>query len=184
MLRRRARSTPLYSSAASDVYKRQAFYFHGLRISKHRAIARNPIKQRFFAALAVRPPRQLMPPTAEFSARHMLICPHCPRALRVLREAIPYARKWFSEKSAHVSAIWVTPPGDRAVDPGFRFRQIGRRGPRRRCGRRRLDSPRRDGRTFRPQHLLRPGCHQGDAPAQQEDLRRASDDFALAKASR
>ena len=84
-----------------------------------------------------------------------------------------------ARESAHVSAICVTSPRHRAVDPGVRFRQTGRRGPRRRCGRRRLDPSRRDGRAFRAQHFLRPRRHQGDAPAHQEDLRRASDDLAL-----
>ena len=94
------------------------------------------------------------------------------------------ARLEVSRESAHVSTIYATPPRHRAVDPGVGFRQAGRRSPRRRCGRRRLDPSRRDGRAFRPQHFLRPRCHQGDASAQQEDLRRASDDRALRSLSR
>src|SRR5450432_4423943 len=42
----------------------------------------------------------------------------------------PHASKMVRER-AHVSTICVTPPRHRAVDPGVRFRQTGRRGPRR-----------------------------------------------------
>ena len=121
---------------------------------------------------------------AEFSAPLAAIRPHCPRALRVLRGNRPHGFESGFGKAHMSRPICVTPPRHRAVDPGFRFRQTGRRGPRRRCGRRRLDPSRRDGRAFRPQHFLRPRRHQGDAPAHQEDLRRASDDLAVRSVSR
>src|SRR4030088_1197032 len=74
-----------------------------------------------------------------------------PSFARVTRKLL-HASKMVRE-SAHVSTICVTPPRHRAVDPGVRFRQTGRRGSRRGPGRRRLDPPRRDGRPFRPQQF-------------------------------
>ena len=56
------------------------------------------------------------------------------------------------------------------------FAQLGRRGPRGRGRRRRLDPCRRDGRPLRAQYLHRPRGGEGDPPAHQEDPRRASDD--------
>ncbi len=51
-------------------------------------------------------------------------------------------------------------------------------------GRRRLDPPRRHGRPFRAEHLVRPGRHQGDAAAFDEGVRHAPDDHALRSLSR
>ncbi len=64
------------------------------------------------------------------------------------------------------------------------FAKSRRGGARGRCGRRRLDPSRRDGRAFRAEHLVRPGGRAGAAPAHQEALRRASDDRAVRPASR
>ena len=127
-------------------------------------------------------PGNCVPAAADFSAHRRALRPHCPRPSRMLRGPIPLPRS--ASGSAHVSAICVTSPRHRPVDPGGGFRQARRRGPRRGRGRRRLDPSRRDGRTFRSQHFLRPRRHQGDAPAHQEDLRRASDDLALRSLSR
>ena len=118
-----------------------------------------------------------------FRPQESRFSPALPRAARMLRGAVPHASKVLRE-SAHVPAICATSPRHRAVDPGVGFRQAGRGSPRGRCGRRRLDPSRRDGRAFRAEHFLRPRCHQGDAPAHQEDLRRASDDLALRSLSR
>ena len=128
-------------------------------------------------------PRQLMPPAAEFSALNTA-ARIARRPWRVLGGNVPPRFESGFRESAHVPALHVTPPRHRAVDPGVGFLQAGRRGPRGRCGRRRLDPSRRDGRAFRAQHFLRPRRHQGDAPAHQEDLRRASDDLALRSLSR
>ncbi len=144
---------------------------------------KNPIKPGYFAFIMGPGGRQFVPAAADFSAhaRPMpaALPPACPH---VTRETIRGLAR--VPGSAHVSAICVTSPRHRAVDPGVGFLQARRRGPRRRCGRRRLDSSRRDGRAFRSEHFLRARCHQGDAPAHQEDLRRASDDLAVRSLSR
>ena len=137
-------------------------------LSRLRPVRRSP-------AIAARS-RQIFPPTGDVRGR---IAPGPPACY-----AEPFRPSQEVRESAHVPAICVASPRHRAVDPGVGFRQTGRRGPRRRCGRRRLDPSRRDGRAFRAQHFLRPRRHQGDAPAHQEDLRRASDDRALRSLSR
>ncbi len=70
-------------------------------------------------------------------------------------------------------------PSRCSLDPGSRFRAARRGGARRRCGRRRLDPCRRDGRAFRAQHHHRPGRGEGAAAAHAQAVRRAPDDRAL-----
>jgi ribulose-phosphate 3-epimerase len=78
-------------------------------ISKRRAIAKNPIKIGFFCFGKACSARQLMPPTAEFSGLDTPVCPHCPRAFRVLRETRSHASKLAFGK-AHMSQQFMSRP--------------------------------------------------------------------------
>jgi hypothetical protein len=50
---------------------------------------------------------------AEFSALDMLICPHCPRALRVLRGTVPHASKVVSGKRTCLNNLRHAPSSSR-----------------------------------------------------------------------
>src|SRR5215212_4121704 len=73
---------------------------------------------------------------------------------------------------------------DRALHSGRRLRQAGRGGARGRCGGRRLDPCRCDGRSFRAEYQHRAGRGEGDPPPHQEDARCTSDDRPVRSVSR